>query len=64
MKGARVMLAAVSQVVVSLSVEQKFPQTRAGDVHSRHPLASAAKSVCVYVCVCECRGGDYKGAGA
>lgn len=45
------MLAAVSQVVVSLSVEQKFPQTRAGDVQSRHPLASAAKSVSVCVCV-------------
>ena len=47
------MLAAVSLVVVSLSVELTSPQTRAGDVHGRHPLASAA--VHVY------KGGYYKG---
>lgn len=41
------MLAAVSLVVVSLSVELTSPQTRAGDVHGRHPLASAAERVCV-----------------
>lgn len=38
----RCMLAAVSLVVVSLSVELTSPQTRAGDAHGRHPLASAA----------------------
>lgn len=47
------MLAAVSLAVVSLSVELTSPQTRAGDVHGRHPLASAAERVC--------KGGDYKG---
>lgn len=40
------MLAAVSLVVVSLSVELTSPQTRAGDVHGRHPLASAAEHAC------------------
>lgn len=54
------MLAAVSLVVVSLSVELTPPQARAGDARGRHPLASAAERV--YVCVC--KGGDYKGAGA
>lgn len=52
MNGACVMLAAVSLVVVSLSVELTFPQTRAGDAHGRHPLASAAERVCVCKCVC------------
>lgn len=46
------MLAAVSLVVVSLSVELTSPQTRAGDVHGRHPLASAAEHVFVCACVC------------
>lgn len=48
------MLAAVSLVVVSLSVELTSPQTRAGDVHGRHPLASAAVRVRVCMCVCVC----------
>lgn len=56
MKGACVTLAAVGLVVVSLSVELMSPQTGAGDVHGRHPLASAAE--------CVCQGGDHKGAGA
>lgn len=50
------MLVADSLVVVSLSVELMSPQTRAGDVHGRHPLASATEHVC--------KGWDYKGAGA
>lgn len=58
MNGACVMLAAVSLVVVSLSVELTFPQTRAGDAHGRHPLAFLQLNVCVCVsedvCVCEC----------
>lgn len=54
MNGACVMLAAVSLVVVSLSVELTFPQTRAGDAHGRHPLASAAERVCVCEMVCVC----------
>lgn len=41
------MLAAVSLVAVSLSVELTSPQTRAGDVYDRHPLVSAAEHVCV-----------------
>lgn len=48
------MPAAVSLVVVSLSVELTSPQTRAGDAHGCHPLASAAECVCVSVSVSVC----------
>lgn len=54
--GAAVMPAAARPAVVSLSVGRTPPQTRAGDAHGRHPLASAADCVrvCVYACVRVC----------